>query len=63
MTPEEDAAMQVIVAQVAEEAMNDGIMAAVQMMRLGVQKHPHLTTLQLADAIEATVTKDPSRQQ
>lgn len=63
MTPEEDAAMQAMVVQVAEEAMNDGIMAAVEMIRLSAIKHPHLTMLQLADAIEATVTKDVYRQQ
>jgi len=60
MTPAEDAAMQALVVHVAEQAMNDGILAAVQMMRLGVQKHPDLTTLQLADAIEATVGKGNS---
>ena len=60
MTPEEDAAMQAIVLQITEQAMNDGILAAVQMMRLGVQRHPDLTTLQLADAIEATASKGNS---
>ncbi len=60
MTPEEDAAMQAIVVQIAEQAMNDGILAAVQMMRLGVQRHPDFTTLQLADAIEATARKGNS---
>jgi hypothetical protein len=58
MTPAEEAAMYAMVKQITEEAMNDGIMAAVEMIRVGVQKFPHLTTLQLADAIEATVTKD-----
>ena len=58
MTPAEEAAMYAVIRQIAEESMNDGIMAAVEMIRTGVQQFPDLTTLQLADAIEATVTKD-----
>jgi hypothetical protein len=61
MTPDEEAAMHAVIVQVTEDAMNDGIMAAVQMIRLGVERYPHLTTLQLADAIEAA-TKDVSLQ-
>ncbi len=58
MTPIEEAAMYAVIKQIAEESMNEGIMAAVEMLRTGVQQFPDLTTLQLADAIEATVTKD-----
>lgn len=63
MTPTEEAAMQAVIMQITEEAMNEGIMAAVQMIRLGTQKFPDMTILQLADAIEATVTKDAHHQQ
>lgn len=62
MTPAEEAAMHAVIKQVTEDSMNEGIMAAVQMIRLGVQRFPDMTILQLADAIEATVTKDTSRQ-
>jgi hypothetical protein len=58
MTPAEEAAVFVVIKQITEESMNQGIMAAVEMIRTGVQQFPDLTTLQLADAIEATVTKD-----
>jgi hypothetical protein len=63
MTPTEEAAMHAVIVQVTEDAMNDGIMAAVQMMRLGVERHPHLTTLQLADAIETSLIKGMSGRQ
>jgi hypothetical protein len=62
MTPAEEAAVFAVIKQITEESMNQGIMAAVEMIRTGVQQFPDLTTLQLADAIEATVTKDVSRQ-
>lgn len=62
MTPAEEAAMYAMIKQIAEESMDNGIMAAVEMIRTGVQQFPDLTTLQLADAIEATVTKDVSHQ-
>lgn len=62
MTPAEEAAVYAVIKQITEESMNEGIMAAVEMIRTGVQQFPDLTTLQLADAIEATVTKDVSRQ-
>ena len=58
MTPAEEAAVLAVIKQITEESMNQGIMAAVEMIRTGVQQFPDLTTLQLADAIEATVTKD-----
>lgn len=58
MTPTEEAAMHAVIAQVTRDAMDEGLMAAVEMLRIGAQKFPHLTTLQLADAIEATVKKD-----
>lgn len=58
MTPAEEAAVYAVIKQITEESMNQGIMAAVEMIRTGVQRFPDLTTLQLADAIEATVTKD-----
>lgn len=61
MTPSEEAAMNAVIEQVTRNAMDEGLMAAVEMLRIGTQKFPHLTTLQLADAIEATVTKDTSR--
>lgn len=62
MTPAEEAAMYAVIKQITEESMNQGIMAAVEMIRTGVQQFPDLTTLQLADAIEVTVTKDVSHQ-
>jgi len=62
MTPAEEAAVYAVIKQITEESMEEGIMAAVEMIRTGVQQFPDLTTLQLADAIEATVTKDVSRQ-
>lgn len=58
MTPVEEAAVYAVIKQITEESTNEGIMAAVEMIRAGVQQFPDLTTLQLADAIEATVTKD-----
>ena len=58
MTPAEEAAVYAVIKQITEESMEEGIMAAVEMIRTGVQQFPDLTTLQLADAIEATVTKD-----
>lgn len=58
MTPAEEAAVFAVIKQLTEESMNQGIMAAVEMIRTGVQQFPGLTTLQLADVIEATVTKD-----
>jgi hypothetical protein len=58
MTPAEEAAVFAVIKQITEESMNQGIMATVEMIRTGVQQFPDLTTLQLADAIEATVTKD-----
>lgn len=58
MTPAEEAAMHAVIAQVTRDAMDEGLMAAVEMLRLGVKKFPEMTILQFADAIEATVTKD-----
>lgn len=58
MTPAEEAAMRVMIAKVTEDAMNEGILAAVEMIRISTKQFPDLSKLQLADAIEATVTKD-----
>jgi hypothetical protein len=63
MTPAEEAAMHEVIAQVTRDAMNEGIITAVQMIRLGTQEFPNMTILQLTDAIEAIVTKDAPHQQ
>jgi hypothetical protein len=58
MTPIEEAAMRAVIAKVTEDAMNEGILAAVEMIRVSTKQFPDLSKLQLANAIEATVTKD-----
>ena len=58
MTPAEEAAMRTVITKVTEDAMNEGILAAVEMIRVSTEQFPDLSKLQLADAIEATVKKD-----
>ena len=61
MTPAEEAAMRTVIAKVTEDAMNEGILAAVEMIRISTKQFPDLSKLQLADAIEATVAKDKAK--
>jgi len=58
MTPAEEAAMNAVIAQVTRDSMDEGILTAVAMIRISTERFPDLSKLQLADAIEATVTKD-----
>jgi DNA-binding transcriptional regulator WhiA len=58
MTEAEEMAVKVVIKKITEESINDGIMAAVEMIRIAAQKHPEWTFNQLANCIEATVTKD-----
>ena len=61
MTPIEEAAMREVIAKVTEDAINEGILAAVEMIRISTERFPDLSKLQLADAIAATVTKDKTK--
>ena len=58
MTPAEEAAVKAAIEYVTHKATADGIMTAVQMIRIADNVRPNMTMQQLADAIESTVTKD-----
>lgn len=58
MTEAEELAVMTVLKQVTRESIDDGVLAAVQMVRIAAQIHPEWTFDQLADCIEATVTKD-----
>jgi hypothetical protein len=58
MTTAEEAAVDAALEYVTHKSINDGIMAAVQMIRIAANARPSMTMQQLADAIESTVTKD-----
>ena len=58
MTPAEESAIQSAIEYVTHASMKDGIMAAVEMIRIAAVAHPNMTMQQLADAIESTATKD-----
>ena len=58
MTEAEEMAVKVVIKKITEESINDGIMAAVEMIHIAAQMHPEWTFDQLADCIERTVTKD-----
>lgn len=57
MTPTEEAAVELMLKQVALESMDDGICAAVCMIRMAKTLNPGWTFDQLADAIEATLKR------
>lgn len=57
MTPAEESAVKLMVQQIARESMDDGLRAAVSMIRMAKQLTPHWTFDQLANAIEATLSK------
>lgn len=58
MTPAEEAAVEAALEYVTHQSINDGIMAAVQMIRVAANVRPGMTMQQLTDAIESAVTKD-----
>lgn len=58
MTPAEEAAVEAALECVTHKSIGEGIMAAVQMIRIAANARPDMTMQQLADAIESTVTKD-----
>lgn len=58
MTPAEEMVFKATLQYEVHKSMNDGIMAAVQMIRIAAVAHPDMTMQQLADAIESTATKD-----
>ena len=58
MTEAEELAVMTVLKRVTRESIDDGIMAAVEMIRIAAQAHPEWTFDQLADCIEKTVTKD-----
>ena len=59
MTPQEEAAIRLAIQQIVHEAMDDGIRAAVQMMRMSKTLQPGMTIDQLANAIESTIETSP----
>jgi hypothetical protein len=58
MTEAEEMAVKTVIKMTTRESIDDGIMTAVTMIRIAAQVHPEWTFDQLADCIEATVTKD-----
>lgn len=58
MTEAEEMAVKAVIKKITQESIDDGIIAAVEMIRIAAQKHPEWSFDQLANCIEATVTKD-----
>lgn len=46
--------------QIIHRALNDGLMGAVTMMRAAHERYPNMSVTDIANAIEATVVKDPA---
>ncbi len=55
MTPAEEAAIKVVIQQTTRAAMDDGIRAAVVIIRMAAGRRPEMTLEQVADAIEDTI--------
>lgn len=55
MTHTEEAAVKAVIERVTRDAMDDGLRAAVLMIRMAAGRRPEMTLEQIADAIEATV--------
>ena len=58
MTETEELMIKGLIQQITVDAMNDGILAAVEMIRVASVMKPDWSFEQLAVAIENTVTKD-----
>ena len=57
MTPLEEEAVKAVIEQTVCDAMDDGLRAAVLMIRMAAGRDPAMTLEQVADAIEAIVGK------
>lgn len=57
MTPIEEAAVKAVIEQITSDAMDDGLRAAAQMLRMTAVLRPEMTLEQVADAIEDTIAK------
>jgi hypothetical protein len=57
MTPTEEAAVRAAIVASTTEAVDDGLRAAVRMVRIAKDLYPDWTFDQLADAIESTIGK------
>ena len=57
MTPVEEAAMKAVVTHVARESMDEGVLVAVEMIRMAAVARPDMPLTELADHIQSTVTK------
>lgn len=55
MTPIEEEAVRLVVQTVTREAMDDGILCAVEMIRIAALTRPSMPLCELADAIESTI--------
>lgn len=57
MTPLEEEAVKAVIEQTVCGAMDEGVRAAVVMIRMAAGRDPAMTLEQVADAIEAVVGK------
>ena len=57
MTPLEEEAVKAVIEQIVCDAMDEGVRAAVVMIRMAAGRDPAMTLEQVADAIEAVVGK------
>jgi hypothetical protein len=55
MTPAEEATMKAVIEKVTNDAMNEGLRAAAQMIRIAALAPAPISLDQLADLIEETV--------
>lgn len=58
MSPEEEAAVKEVVKEVARKALDEGILTAVEMMRMAAAEYPYATVTQVANSIEASVPRE-----
>lgn len=58
MSPEEEAAVKEVVKEVALKALDEGILTAVEMMRMAAAEYPNATVTQVANSIEASIPRE-----
>lgn len=67
LTPEilkeiEQIALQEVIRQSVGDAIDEGILIAVEMMRIAVKRYPHLTVSTVADLIEQQVSEKRAKE-
>ena len=57
MTPIEEEAVRLLVRVTAHESVDEGILCAVEMIRLAAEAKPEMSLSELADRIESAVSR------